>query len=316
MSARRTQSSAVAAVAGISLICGRALARRSDRACVRPRRSKSAWRRPLRCLPQAPPDPPRAAPVRAPRAVRLTRLSGPRVRLSWSTPARSRAPHGLPGAARRAHRRADDTDRDGRSPSCSAGARRSRSRPATRARPVTCARASAARLALAPPSRVRGLRVLAVTATGVRIGWRRARARRRPGRGLPDRARRRRRRADARAELHAEAERGARAPHRGRRRRHPRARGSAEQDAADRRHPPRRRRSRAARPARYALPGTPGALSVSDVSDAGATLWWMPSRPGSARIIGYRVYRDEHLVVPDGARLAAPDAPLHRCRPT
>jgi spore germination protein len=43
-------------------------------------------------------------------------------------------------------------------------------------------------------------------------------------------------------------------------------------------------------------PGVPGQLSVSEVSQAGATLWWVPATPGSARIIGYRVYRDGALV--------------------
>jgi spore germination protein YaaH len=43
-------------------------------------------------------------------------------------------------------------------------------------------------------------------------------------------------------------------------------------------------------------PGVPGQLSVSEVSEAGATLWWTPASPGSARIIGYRVYRDGTLV--------------------
>ena len=43
-------------------------------------------------------------------------------------------------------------------------------------------------------------------------------------------------------------------------------------------------------------PGVPGQLSVSEVSEAGATLWWVPSHPGSARIIGYRVYRDGALL--------------------
>jgi spore germination protein len=43
-------------------------------------------------------------------------------------------------------------------------------------------------------------------------------------------------------------------------------------------------------------PGVPGQLSVSEVSEAGATLWWVPAAPGSARIIGYRVYRDGALV--------------------
>ncbi len=40
----------------------------------------------------------------------------------------------------------------------------------------------------------------------------------------------------------------------------------------------------------------PGQLSVSEVSEAGATLWWVPATPGSARIIGYRVYRDGALL--------------------
>ena len=43
-------------------------------------------------------------------------------------------------------------------------------------------------------------------------------------------------------------------------------------------------------------PGVPGQLSVSEVSEAGATLWWTPATPGAARIIGYRVYRDGALV--------------------
>jgi spore germination protein YaaH len=46
----------------------------------------------------------------------------------------------------------------------------------------------------------------------------------------------------------------------------------------------------------HAGPSTPGALSVSEVSDAGATLWWLASIPGGARIIGYRVYRDGGMV--------------------
>ncbi len=43
-------------------------------------------------------------------------------------------------------------------------------------------------------------------------------------------------------------------------------------------------------------PGVPGQPSVSEVSEAGATLWWTPATPGAARIIGYRVYRDGALV--------------------
>ncbi len=43
-------------------------------------------------------------------------------------------------------------------------------------------------------------------------------------------------------------------------------------------------------------PGTPGTIGVSEVSDAGATLLWLPSTPGGARIVGYRVYRDDRLL--------------------
>jgi spore germination protein YaaH len=45
-----------------------------------------------------------------------------------------------------------------------------------------------------------------------------------------------------------------------------------------------------------APPSTPTGLSVGEVGDAGATLWWVASSPGGARISGYRVYRDGHLL--------------------
>ncbi len=43
-------------------------------------------------------------------------------------------------------------------------------------------------------------------------------------------------------------------------------------------------------------PSTPGALSASEISSSGATLWWLPSTAGGARLAGYRVYRDGALV--------------------
>jgi spore germination protein YaaH len=43
-------------------------------------------------------------------------------------------------------------------------------------------------------------------------------------------------------------------------------------------------------------PSTPGSLSVSDIGDEAATVWWLPSTPGGARIVGYRVYRDDRLI--------------------
>ncbi|HXB65165.1 MAG TPA: fibronectin type III domain-containing protein [Solirubrobacteraceae bacterium] len=63
-------------------------------------------------------------------------------------------------------------------------------------------------------------------------------------------------------------------------------------------------------------PGVPGQLSVSEASEAGATLWWVPSHPGSAKIVGYRVYRENALVgqtAGDSMRLSHL-APLHTYR--
>ncbi|MGO8904660.1 MAG: fibronectin type III domain-containing protein [Solirubrobacteraceae bacterium] len=45
-----------------------------------------------------------------------------------------------------------------------------------------------------------------------------------------------------------------------------------------------------------APPSTPGGLSASNVGETGATIWWVASRPGGARIVGYRVYREGQLV--------------------
>jgi spore germination protein YaaH len=43
-------------------------------------------------------------------------------------------------------------------------------------------------------------------------------------------------------------------------------------------------------------PSTPAGLSVAEVSEQGATVQWLASKAGSARIAGYRVYRDGQLV--------------------
>jgi spore germination protein YaaH len=145
------------------------------------------------------------------------------------------------------------------------------------------------------PGRVRGLRVLAYTATGVRIGWRRARRGAAPIAGyrvVRDGA--------VEGQTHRRSftlKLSASRAHRitvvavdTRGRLGPRSRTLT---IAARR----RAQRHAARSTHgYVLPGEPGKLSVSDVSDAGATVWWIPSRPGSQRIIGYRVYRDNHLV--------------------
>lgn len=43
-------------------------------------------------------------------------------------------------------------------------------------------------------------------------------------------------------------------------------------------------------------PSTPTGVSASEVSEAGATISWVASRAGGARILSYRVYRDGRLV--------------------
>jgi spore germination protein YaaH len=43
-------------------------------------------------------------------------------------------------------------------------------------------------------------------------------------------------------------------------------------------------------------PSTPTGLSAAEVSEAGATIQWLESKAGGARVAGYRVYRDGELV--------------------
>jgi spore germination protein YaaH len=43
-------------------------------------------------------------------------------------------------------------------------------------------------------------------------------------------------------------------------------------------------------------PSAPGSVSASEIGDEAATVSWLQSLPGGARITGYRVYRDDQLV--------------------
>jgi spore germination protein YaaH len=228
---------------------------------------------------------------RAPRAVRLARLAGPHVRLSWLTPSTA-APQAY-RVQRSGHTVGQTTSTAmvlavvlGRRTTFTVQARYSGS-------PRACATRIHSRLALRPPGRVRRLRVLASTATGVKLGWRRAHRGDAPIAGyriVRDGA--------VAGQTHARSfalklssarshritvaavdTRGHLGPH------------SATLTIAAGRRPVRPRTVHG-----YVLPDTPGKLTVSDVSDAGATAWWVPSHPGSVRIIGYRVYRDNHLV--------------------
>ncbi len=150
------------------------------------------------------------------------------------------------------------------------------------------------RPAVRPPGRVRGVRVLADTATGVRITWRRARAGSAPVEGY-------RIRCDGvvagqtPGRVYVVKFRLSRAHRitvtavdtRGRL-----GKPSRALRVAARTHG----KPAAARGGPVSGPGVPGQLSVSEVSEAGATLWWVPATPGSARIVGYRVYRNGALL--------------------
>ena len=48
--------------------------------------------------------------------------------------------------------------------------------------------------------------------------------------------------------------------------------------------------------AKGAPPSTPEGLGAAEVSETGATVWWLASRAGGASLAGYRVYRDGALV--------------------
>ncbi len=234
---------------------------------------------------------------RAPRAVRLTRLAGSRARLSWRAPAAAAPAGGVAYRVLRSGRTVGQTARTamvlpvvpGRPTTFTVQARYPRA-------PRVCAASLHSALRLRPPGRVRGLRVLAYTVTGVSIGWRRA----------P--------RGDAPVAGYRVVRDGAVVGQTSGRvyvlklsagRAHTIT--VAAVDTRGRVGPPSAvlkiaagsGAPRAARPRAVAgntPPTTPDRLSVSEVSEAGATVSWLPSRPGSARIIGYRVYRDGGLV--------------------
>jgi len=228
------------------------------------------------------------------------RLSGPRVRLSWRAPA---GPVGAPSGAGaklvgyrvlRDGRVVGQTTRTAMVLAVVLGRRTTFTVQARYAAPPgACPARIRNALALRPPGPVRGLRVLAVTAAGLRVGWRRAHRGDAPiagyrvyrdaavvgqTRGLSFTLKLSAARGHTVA-VAAVDTRGHLGP-----RSHPLRIGAHPTPAV---HPA---------AAGYAPPGAPGALSVSEVSDAGATLWWTPARAGSQRIIGYRVYRDDKLL--------------------
>jgi spore germination protein YaaH len=222
----------------------------------------------------------------APSALRLARLHGPRVRLSWHAPSGAPAPSGY--RVLRSGRTVGQTTSTSMALAVVLGRRTTFTVQARYAQaPQACAAHLRSRLALRPPSRVAGLRVLASSSTGVRIGWRSAK----PG-DAPIAGYRILRDGAVVAQTHARSFTlklsGARS-HR-----------VAVAAVDTRGHVGRLSRALAvAGPGASAgsvPPGVPGGLSVSEVSEAGATIWWTPAKAGSGRIIGYRLYRDGTLV--------------------
>jgi spore germination protein YaaH len=225
---------------------------------------------------------------KAPRRPRLRRLAGARVRLSWSSPAGS-APEAY-RVMRSGHTVAQTTHtamvvnvRLGKSTTFTIQARYSSS-------PASCPTQLRRLLAFRPPGRVSKLRILARVFGGVRIGWRGASAGDAPVAGY-----RIRRDGAVLAQTRGKSFIVKLSPARAHRI------TVAGVDTRGRVGP----QSKAltigagtppAVPQGTAPPSTPGALSVSEVGDAGATLYWLASTPGAAKIVGYRVYRDGSLV--------------------
>ncbi len=245
---------------------------------------------------------------RAPLDLHLVRLHGSHAQLRWHAPAATPAPPAY--RVLLAGRTVGQTTHTVMSMPIVPG------RPTTftvqaRYAGAVCSTRLRNRLPLRPPTRVLGLRLLGHTATGVRISWRRAR----PG--------------DAPIAGYRVMRDGAVVAQ-------TRARTFAVKLSAGRAHrltvaavdtrghlgPPSRPLDIGGRPgavtthadaAAGTLPGAPGSLSVSEVSEAGATAWWTPAVAGAQRIIGYRVYRDGSLVgqvTADTLRLTHL-APLH-----
>ncbi len=227
---------------------------------------------------------------RAPRAVRLVRLHGPRVQLRWHAP-RGAAPTAY--RVLRAGRTVGQTTHTALAMAVVLGRRTSFTVQARYAQaPHVCAANLTSRLALRAPGRVRGLRILSQSAGAARIAWRPAKRGDAPLAGyrvLRDGAvvGQTRRRT---YQLTLSAARGHRI-------------AIAAVDTRGHTGPPSRALVVAARPrstphrdAGTAPPGAPGGLSVSEIGDAAATVFWTPAAAGSQRIIGYRVYRDGALL--------------------
>jgi spore germination protein YaaH len=268
-----------------------------------------AWLSILTCLGATPalagavgaPAAPRSTPARSaaaggcagrtPRAVRLRRLHGPRVLLSWHAPSGVAAP-----AYRvlRAGRIVGQTMQTSMKLAVVLGRHATFVVQARYAQPPrSCAAKISSSLTLRPPGRVRGLRILSQTTGAARVGWRRAKAGDAPIAGyrvLRDGA--------VVGQTHGRSFKLALSAARGH------SIAVAAVDTREHLGPLSRALSIAARPrstphraaAGTTPPGAPGGLSAAEIGDSAATVFWTPAAAGSARIIGYRVYRDGSLL--------------------
>ncbi len=228
---------------------------------------------------------------KAPRELRLARLRGPRIRLSWKAPSGA-----VPNAYRvlLSGRTVGQTEATYMVLSVILGHRTGLTVEARYARvPSACAARLRVELPFRAPNRVTGLRIVTQGSSSVTIGWHRAKGRDAPVIGY-------RIMKDGAVVGQTKARTFTMTISQGRAHR-------IDVGAVDSRGqvgPLSKALLIGAKHSGASAHGTgtgippsaPGALSVSDVSDLGATVWWVPSQAGSARIVGYRVYRDDRLV--------------------
>jgi spore germination protein YaaH len=223
---------------------------------------------------------------KTPNRVRLTRLSGPRARLRWHAPGAGATP--LAYRVLRARRTVGQTTGTSMVVRVTPGQRMAFTIQARYAlAPRACSQTLRARVVFRAPSKVQRLRVLARTSGGVRIGWRAAHRGDAPLAGY-----RVRRDGAVVGQTHARSLALRLSSGRAHR---------VTVSAVDTRGhlgPSSRTLKIGAARTRASAggPSAPGSVSVSDIGDEAATLWWLPSQPAGARIVSYRVYRDDHLI--------------------
>jgi spore germination protein YaaH len=221
------------------------------------------------------------------RSLHLSRLSGPRARLSWHAPGGSASSAGLLYRVKRAGRTVGQTSGSsivlkivpGRTTSYSVE---------TLGSPGSCSVTLKAKLAFRAPGRVSRLRIVSHTKTGVVIAWLKA------GRG------------DAPVEGYRVLRDGA-VVGQTRRLKYKLTLSGARSHRLDVMAVDTRGHlgvsshaltvaARSGGSVGGTSPSTPTGLSASEVSESGARVWWIASRPGATKLIGYRVYRDGKLV--------------------